>query len=78
MGHRVFSKLDIASGYYQIGIEEGPIEKTEFCINMEHWELLVMSFVLCNSPATSPCVMNHGFPKELNSSALLYLESVLI
>ena len=51
-GSKIFSTLDLLSGYWQVGIMEKDREKTAFCTTEGLFEFRVMPFGLCNAPAT--------------------------
>jgi hypothetical protein len=49
---KIFSVLDVASGYFQIPIRPDHREKTAFSCHRGHFQFIKMPFGLNNAPAT--------------------------
>ena len=60
-GSKVFTKLDLTKGYYQVPITTGDIPKTEVITTLDFFEWLRMPFGLRNSECTLQRLMDQIF-----------------
>jgi hypothetical protein len=77
-GAKVFTKLDLKSGYNLVCIRQGDEWKTAFRTKYGLFEYLVMPFSLTNAPAAFQHLMNDIFRDLLDVYVIIYLDDILI
>lgn len=77
-GNKVFTSLDLASGYYQIPIAEESRHKTAFVTPDGQYEYNRMPFGLVNAPSVFQRTINKILHEAKVKYALVYMDDVLI
>lgn len=77
-GNKYFCALDMASGYYQIGLNEESKAKTAFVTPDGQFEFNRMPFGLSNAPAVFQRMVNMMLGNARFDTALAYMDDLLI
>lgn len=77
-GAQWFCTLDLASGYWQVELEDASKDKTAFTTHKGLYHFNVLPFGLTNAPATFERLMEHVLRGLQWEKCLLYLDDIII
>ena len=77
-GAKYFSTLDLASGYWQVLVDEKDRHKTAFICHRGLFGFTVMPFGLTNAPETFQRLMDLVLSGIQGVACLVYLDDVLV
>ena len=77
-GARVYSKIDLRTGYHQLRVREADIPKTTFKTRYGNFEFIVILFGLMNAPTTFIDLMHGVFQPYLDQFVMVFVDDILI
>ncbi|GJR59867.1 putative reverse transcriptase domain-containing protein [Tanacetum coccineum] len=77
-GLSVYLKIDLRSGYHQLGVRYEDIHKTAFRIRYGQYEFQVIPFGLTNAPAVFMDLMNRVCKPYLDKFVIVFIDDIII
>jgi hypothetical protein len=77
-GSEYFCVMDLASGCWQIPLDDESIEKTAFCSRRGLFEFTRLSFGLTNAPSGFARLMSHVLKGMSSSEVLVYVDDIMV
>lgn len=74
---KVFTSMDLLSGYWQLALEEGSRKLTAFSTDRGHYEFISVPFGLQNAPSHFQAFMNNMLSGEPSIASHSYVDDVL-
>ena len=77
-GARVFTTLDLRSGYHQVSLTEESIQKTAFVCHRGQFEYKRVPFGLSNAPGHFQAAMNQILSRHIGKRVMVFLDDIVI